>query len=103
MTTRWKEFQQCPGCGYDLGSGEGERACSWGECSYLPDELDVFCEQCRFNFLTMEGNPSCDDPMRCEHAAAPIAHVVNYRQWAAARAAEAGHPSAQGQDPSPIR
>jgi hypothetical protein len=44
------QFEKCAGCGWDIGTGEGERSCSWGECSYLPEELDVYCEQCRFNY-----------------------------------------------------
>jgi hypothetical protein len=71
----------CPGCSYDFATDEGHRSCLWGECAYLPEELDVWCESCRFNYLTMEGNPRCDDPMACEHAAAPLAHVENYRIW----------------------
>ena len=44
----------------------------WGECPYLPEELDVYCDTCRFNFFTGEGNPSCDDPSSCEHATEPL-------------------------------
>ncbi len=62
---RWEGFQQCPGCGLDIATGEGERSCAWGECPYLPEELDVYCPNCRFNFFTMEGNPPCEDPMTC--------------------------------------
>jgi hypothetical protein len=39
------------------------------------------CEQRRFNFFTMEGNPPCPDPLTCEHAAEPLAHVENYQRW----------------------
>jgi hypothetical protein len=77
----WEAFRQCPGCGFDFASGEGERSCSWGECPYLPEALNVFCDQCRFNFFTMEGNPSCDDPLTCAHAADPRSHVQNLRTW----------------------
>ena len=45
----WMQFEKCGGCGWDIGTGEGERSCSWGECAYLPAELDVYCERCRFN------------------------------------------------------
>jgi hypothetical protein len=58
----WEGFSQCPGCGYDFATGEGERSCAWGDCPYLPEELDVFCPQCRLNFLTMEGNPALRRP-----------------------------------------
>ena len=79
---RWEGFTQCPGCGYDLQTGGGTRSCSWGDCPYLPEELDVFCPDCRFNFFTMEGNPPCEDQMTCEHGADARAHVENVRTWA---------------------
>jgi hypothetical protein len=50
---------------------------------YLPEELDVFCPDCRFNLFTMEGNPSCDDPLACDHAKEPLEHVENVRTWTA--------------------
>ena len=78
---RWVEFRKCPGCAYDFATGEGEHSCSYGECAYLPEELDVRCEGCGFNYFTMEGNPPCPDPMTCEHREAPLAHVENYRVW----------------------
>jgi hypothetical protein len=58
-----------------------EASCFWGECAYLPQELDVYCEQCRFNYFTLKGNPPCEDPLTCEHASVPLAHVENYRRW----------------------
>ena len=67
----WMQFEKCAGCGWDIGTGEGERSCSWGECAYLPEELDIYCEQCRFNYFSLEGNPTCDDPLTCEHASVP--------------------------------
>jgi hypothetical protein len=78
---RWIEFRQCPGCGFDIGTGEGDRGCAWGECPYLPEALDVRCENCGFNYFTQEGNPPCEDPMTCEYAAVPLSHVENYRRW----------------------
>jgi len=87
---RWEQFHKCPHCGYDIATGEGERGCAWGDCPYLPAELDVFCEACRFNFYTMEGNPSCENPLECEHAAEPLSHVENYRRWAEQRGIAAG-------------
>jgi hypothetical protein len=82
---KWLEFDQCPHCTWNIATGEGDRGCSYGDCPYMPEELDVFCENCRFNFVTMEGNPSCEDPMACEYAPVPLSHVENYRAWAAAR------------------
>ena len=78
---KWEAFRQCPGCGFDFTSGEGERSCSWGDCPYLPEELNVFCDQCRFNFFTLEGNPPCEDPLTCAHAAESRSHVENLRLW----------------------
>jgi hypothetical protein len=83
---RWEGFMQCPGCGYDSATDEGERSCAWGDCPYLPEELDVFCSQCRFNFFTMAGNPPCADPLACEYATAPMSHVENMRWWREGRA-----------------
>jgi hypothetical protein len=82
---KWMRFQPCSHCGYDFATGEGERGCSYGDCANLPEDLDVFCEQCRFNYFTMEGNSACEDPLTCAHAAVPLAHVENYRRWAAAQ------------------
>jgi hypothetical protein len=79
---RWTEFTKCPGCGLDFATGEGERGCAWGDCPYLPRALDVFCDYCRFNFLTMEGNAPCPDPLTCDHAAEPLSHVENMKRWA---------------------
>ena len=87
---KWERFEKCPHCSLDLGTGEGERACAYGDCAYLPEELNVYCDYCRFNFLTMEGNSPCEDPVQCEHSAEPMAHVENYRQWAAARGIKYG-------------
>src|SRR6266508_5902271 len=108
------QFEKCAGCGWDIGTGEGERSCSWGECAYLPEELDVYCEQCRFNYFSLDGNPTCDDPLTCEHASVPLSHVENYRRWAAARSIPVGahqlrgasrrgvmSATASGSDPAP--
>jgi hypothetical protein len=78
---RWEGFRQCPGCAVDLATGEGERSCSWGECPYLPEGLDVFCPNCRFNFFTMEGNPPCEDPLLCDHGVEARSHIENLRRW----------------------
>ncbi|HYU58070.1 MAG TPA: hypothetical protein VEO00_08470 [Actinomycetota bacterium] len=84
---RWEQFEQCPHCGWNIATNEGERGCAWGDCPYLPEELNVFCDWCRFDFATMEGNSPCDDPLTCEHGVVPRAHVENYHRWAAAREA----------------
>lgn len=78
---KWEGFQQCPGCGLDLLTGDGRRACSYGDCPYLPEDLDVYCAYCRFNYFTMEGNPPCEDPMACEHGTEPRSHIENLHRW----------------------
>ena len=85
---RWEGFAKCQGCGYDLATGEGVRSCSWGDCPSLPEELNVFCPDCRFNFYTMEGNPPCEDQLACSHSAEPLAHVANMLHWQAQHLAE---------------
>lgn len=80
--TGWQGFRQCVGCGYDIATGDGDRACSWGDCPYLPEALDVFCPQCRFNFFTMQGNSLCGRPGLCDNAADARAHVETVRAWA---------------------
>jgi hypothetical protein len=85
---RWEDFRKCPGCGLDIATGEGERSCAWGDCPYLPEDLDVYCDTCRFNFFTEEGNPSCEDPSVCEHGVEPLQHVENVRSWLGRTTAE---------------
>lgn len=63
-------FQQCPFCTYDLATGEGERACHYGDCPYLPEELDTRCPTCTYNFFTDDIHPACGDPPTCEFARA---------------------------------
>lgn len=80
-------FRRCPDCSYDFATGEGTRSCSYAECPYLPQELDVFCPWCRFNYLTMEGNSPCEDPMRCDHRSEPLEHVATFKEWSARQGA----------------
>jgi hypothetical protein len=41
----------------------------------------VFCDRCRFDFYTLEGNPPCYGPAACEDGAGARAHVPNYISW----------------------
>ena len=61
-------FRQCPLCSFDFVTGEGDRACHYGDCPGLPDELDLRCPQCYYNFLTDDLVPACGDPPTCEFA-----------------------------------
>lgn len=78
------DWQQCPTCSYDITTGEGERACHWYACPYLPEDLDVFCPRCNYDFYTGEGAPECHDPPTCRYSrqVAPR-HVVAVDQWLA--------------------
>jgi hypothetical protein len=78
---RWESFRTCAGCGYDFATGEGEKGCHEYDCAYLPEELEVFCPQCLFDFYTMEGNPPCADPATCKHGAEARSHVENVHDW----------------------
>lgn len=60
------DFRQCAFCAFDLATGEGERACHYYDCPYLPDELDVRCPTCRYNSYTGDGNPACGDDLDCD-------------------------------------
>ena len=51
----WMQFEKCAGCGWDIGTGEGERSCSWGECAYLPDDLDVYLRAVPVQLLQPRG------------------------------------------------
>jgi hypothetical protein len=81
-------WRQCAVCTYDIATGEGEPACHWYACPYLPDELDVFCPSCSYDFFTHEGRSECGDPPACEHArlVAPE-RVAAVREWQRRRAA----------------
>lgn len=84
LSDRARSFQVCEHCTYDFRTGEGLRSCSYGECPYLPDELDVWCPTCLYNFLLDDGNPACGDPPDCDFATeeAPL-RVAAMRQWLA--------------------
>jgi len=61
-------FRQCPGCGYDVLTGEGTKSCGWYDCPYLPEDFKVFCPACNYNFATGEGQPHCESLKTCEWA-----------------------------------
>ncbi|HEX9774753.1 MAG TPA: hypothetical protein VGB83_04135 [Actinomycetota bacterium] len=77
-------FTQCPGCSFNLITGEGTRGCAWFDCAYLPEEYKVFCPECNYNFLTREGDPHCSDPPTCEWAREGFKHAGNVRRATAA-------------------
>ena len=75
-------FEQCPSCTFDLVTREGEQACHYYACAYLPDVLDAVCPSCNYNFATGEGAAHCGDPPSCEYAMdeAP-GHVAALEEW----------------------
>lgn len=79
-------FRQCPQCGYDLLTREGERACHYYACPYLPEELDASCPTCMYDFVIQDGNAECGDPPSCEFALTEAPRrVANVRAWGAAQ------------------
>jgi hypothetical protein len=75
-------FEQCPSCTLDFVTREGEQACHYYACPYLPDLLDIVCPACNYNFATGEGAAHCGDPPSCDYALeeAP-AHVAALEEW----------------------
>ena len=79
--TKLPAFRQCPGCGFDLFTGEGHRSCGWYDCPYLPEEYKVSCPACNYNFLTREGSPGCGgESPHCEWAVEGFRHAQNVRK-----------------------
>lgn len=68
LSARARAFRTCELCSYDFRNDEGERGCHYYECPYLPEELDIWCPTCRYNFMVGDGNPDCSDPPDCEFA-----------------------------------
>ncbi|MGH2655536.1 MAG: hypothetical protein ACRDIZ_02355 [Actinomycetota bacterium] len=87
----WLDFRSCPGCGYDFATDGGQKGCHYYDCPYLPAELNVYCDQCRFNFFTGEGNAYCDDPETCAEGAEARSNVENMRAWRAEILATSGN------------
>ena len=68
LSRRARTFHQCELCAYDFAHDEGERGCHYYDCPELPEELDVWCPTCRYNFMTRDGNAECNDPPTCDFA-----------------------------------
>jgi hypothetical protein len=68
LSPRVLAFHTCELCSYDFRTDEGERSCHYYGCPYLPEELDVWCPTCRYNFMVGDGNPGCSDPPACGFA-----------------------------------
>ncbi|MEX2532970.1 MAG: hypothetical protein WD360_03300 [Nitriliruptoraceae bacterium] len=68
LSHRTEAFQMCEACNYDFRTDEGERGCHYYGCPNLPDELDIWCPTCRYNFMVRDGNPACGQTSRCDYA-----------------------------------
>jgi len=68
LPRRAAAFRQCEFCEYDFLTDTGERGCHYYECPYLPEDFDVWCPTCRYNFVVKDGNPECSDPPSCSFA-----------------------------------
>ncbi len=68
LSKRALAFGVCEHCTYDFRTDEGERSCHYYVCPSLPEELDVWCPTCRYNFMTRDGNPECGDVPQCDFA-----------------------------------
>lgn len=62
------DFAQCPACQHDMATREGATDCHYFGCPYLPDELNVVCPTCHYNFYSDETVPGCGDPPTCDFA-----------------------------------
>jgi hypothetical protein len=86
LSARARAFQMCELCAYDFRTDEGERNCHYFECPNLPEELDIWCPTCRYNFMVEDGNPACGDDPDCDFAreVAP-GRVRALEEWLASR------------------
>ncbi len=62
------DFQPCPACDHDFATREGGTDCHYFGCPNLPEELDVVCPTCNYNFYTDETTPACGTPPTCQFA-----------------------------------
>ena len=78
----------CPGCTPTVVTAEGARPCSHYDCPGLPEELEVTCNKCMFDFAARDGQVMCDHTT-CETALRLEANVETYRAWVRLMAEEA--------------
>jgi hypothetical protein len=80
---------RCPGCTPSAVVAPDARPCSYYDCPWLPEELQVTCTQCMFDFVAGDGQ------VKCDHSACPTAirlkaNVPIYRAWVAMLMDEVG-------------
>lgn len=70
----------CPGCTPAAVTDVNARPCSYYDCPGLPEELEVTCDVCMYDFVAHDGQPACDHNS-CETALRLQQHVPAYRAW----------------------
>jgi hypothetical protein len=80
---------RCPGCSVDSILDPDARPCSYYDCPGLPEELQVTCRECMFDFVAEDGQVKCDHST-CPTAIRLEANVPVYRAWLATLMDEMG-------------
>ena len=76
-----REFRPlCPGCTLQHAISEEAKPCSFYDCPGLPDELEVTCDLCLFDFVADDGQVKCDHRV-CETALRLKGNVETYLAW----------------------
>ena len=76
-----REFRpNCPGCTPQAATAAGARPCSFYDCPGLPEELNVTCNTCMYDFAAHDGQVKCDHTT-CETALRLEGNVATYRLW----------------------
>lgn len=71
---------RCPGCSPAVLTDMNVRPCSFYDCPGLPEELEVTCDMCMYDFAAQDGQPTCDHST-CATALRLQEHVPIYRAW----------------------
>ena len=81
LPLRVREFRPiCPGCTPKTVLAAEARPCSFYDCPGLPQELEVTCEICMFDFANQDGQVKCDQST-CETALRLKGNVETYWAW----------------------
>lgn len=71
---------QCPNCSPERVLQSDSRPCSFYDCPGLPEQLEVTCPICVYDFNADQGTVKCDHNT-CETALRLKANVPTYRTW----------------------
>lgn len=70
----------CPGCTPENVARPDARPCSFYACPGLPEELEVTCNLCMYDFAADDGQVKCDH-RTCVTARRLRKNVTTYRTW----------------------